>query len=116
MLWVRIFFYLCFSLLTLVVLSSSIWICTFLLNPSFCLLLPESQNNAKENETAETVTPNQAANTPGCRTLPMPLLGLGGGPGSETMSKITLWDPYRMSTLALVTRVKVRSDFLFYDG
>lgn len=116
MLWVRIFFYFCFSLLALVVISSSIWICTFLLNPSFCLLLPESQNNAKENETAETVTPNQAANTPGCRTLPMPLLGLGGGPGSETMSKITLWDPYRMSTLALVTRVKVRSDFLFYDG
>lgn len=78
-------------------------------------MLSESQNNAQENKMAETVTPNQAANIPGCRTLPMPFLGLGGGPGSETMSKITLWDPYRMSTLALVTRVKVRFDFLF-DG
>lgn len=89
-------------------------VCTFLLNSSFCLLLPESQSNAKENKTAETVTPNQAANIPGCQTLAMPLLGLGGGPGSETRSKFTLWDPYRMSTLALVTRVKVRLDFLSY--
>lgn len=87
-------------------------VCAFRLNSSFCLLLAESQNNAEENKTAETVTPNQAANIPGCRTLALPFLGLGGGPGSETRSKFTLWDPYRMSTLALVTRVKVRFDFL----
>lgn len=86
----------------------------FLLNSSFYFLLPESLNDAKEKKTAETVTPNQAANIPACRTLAMPLLGLGGGPGSEVRSKFTLWDPYRMSTLALVTRVKVRFDFLQY--
>lgn len=101
MLLVRVCLYFCFSSPTFVVN-----VCVFLFISSFCLLLAGSQNNAKEIKTA----PNQAGNTPGCRTLAMPLLGLGGGPGSETRSKFTLWDPYRMSALALVTRVKVTLD------
>lgn len=89
----------------------------YLLNSSFCFLLLESQNNSEGNETTQTVTLDQLATTPGCRTasgtiVSTPLVGLGGQ-GSEARSRITLWDSfYHPGTLTLVSRVKVRSNIL----
>lgn len=72
-------------------------------------LFPESQNDADGNEAAET--PNQAASPAGRGALAVPLLGLGGGPGSETRARVTLWDSYRINTLAIASRVKVGLTF-----